>query len=174
MVKLWDFETSKLKKIKTQFSKYLLAEGLKINANKYRKFQKIFDPSNSYKKDKVKSSYTELYELINPPTKTENKVYETSYTFDKNNYKYIDKRTGEETYPIWEHSKQIGRAKKWIKDNGLKSTYQIFHSIEFSKQSKTHDFINRKRQFIKLIKEITPDIVKKLHWLWIENSEGKC
>ena len=47
MVKLWDFETSKLKKIKTQFSKYLIAEGGKINQNKYRKFAKIFDPSNS-------------------------------------------------------------------------------------------------------------------------------
>ena len=27
MVKLWDFETSKLNKIKKQFSKYLIAEG---------------------------------------------------------------------------------------------------------------------------------------------------
>jgi hypothetical protein len=54
MVKLWDFETSKLNKIKKQFSKYLITEGSKINQNKYRKFAKIFDPFNSYGKDKVK------------------------------------------------------------------------------------------------------------------------
>lgn len=172
MVKLWDFELAKLKKIKTQFSKYLIAEGGSINKNKYRKFEKIFDPSNSYRKDKVKKAYNELYSLINPPTKTENKVYETSYTFDINNYKYISKQTGEELQPIWEHSNQIRRVKKWIKQNGLEKTYQIFHSIEFSKQSKKYDFINYRGEFTKEINELTKDIVDKIHWLWIQDSEG--
>jgi hypothetical protein len=83
MVKLWDFETSKLKKVKTQFSKYLLAEGSNINKNKYRKFEKIFNPSNSYRKDKIKKAYTELYELITPPKTKKNLIYEVENKFER-------------------------------------------------------------------------------------------
>lgn len=161
MVKLWDFEQAKLKKIKTQFTKELFLNKDKINGNKYRKFQKLFDPSNSYRKDKIKKAYTELYQILNPKLiKQKNLINENHFTFQGDNVKDkngIDKG--------WVHGYQISQIKK----SELKSSYKVYHEVIFSKPD--DEFQNIKLDITKYINEPIKSIMQRIRWNFVPSDD---
>jgi hypothetical protein len=169
MVKLWDFETAKLNKIKKQFSKYLIAEGGKINKNKYKKFAKIFDPSNSYRKDKVKKAYTELYELITPPKKEKHLIYEVENKFERNvpsaSPTSIIGNWGDKS---WIHMDQIKKIKK---NNIIMPSYHIYQDVKFYNKGIGSRFKNKHISFTNIINEDIFDIRQKTFWNFVPEQE---
>lgn len=148
MVKLWDFETSKLKKVKKQFTKELILNKSKLNGNTYRRFLKKFDPEASTHKTTLKNLYMEFHNLITP-SKTK-KEY-------SNLIQYRVDATNIEKSGSWTHSHQISKVKKAI-SRGSELIHEVIFSKEYEASDDTPAFFNIKKNLTKAITDTTKKI----------------